>query len=72
MTKQKPTSIEIAEVKLEMDKPRIAASALGLTGYECSGCGCRFPETRAPMGRESANTPTGKDSRKEGVRPTRL
>lgn len=56
MTKQKPTLIEIAELKLKMDKPRIAASAFGLTGYECSRCGCRFPETRAPKGRTKAET----------------
>jgi hypothetical protein len=44
------------EVTIEMNKPRIAASALGLIGYECSRCGLRFPETWAPKGRTPAQT----------------
>jgi hypothetical protein len=45
----------IAELTVEMNKPRIAAS-VALSGYECSGCGCRFPETRAPKGRTMVET----------------
>ena len=42
--------------QVEMTKPRATASVLAFTGYECSRCGCRFPETRAPRGRTSAAT----------------
>jgi hypothetical protein len=54
-THELPTK-EIAALSVEMGKPRFAASALALTGYECSGCGCRFPETRAPKGRTPEET----------------
>jgi hypothetical protein len=50
------TNEAIEEVTIEMNKPRITASALGLTGYECTRCGCRFPETRPPKGRTQAET----------------
>jgi hypothetical protein len=54
-THELPTK-EIAALTGEMGRPRFAASALTLTGYECSGCGCRFPETRAPIGRTPKET----------------
>jgi len=44
-----------AALTMEMNKPGIAAS-VALSGYECSGCGCRFPETRMPKGRTAAET----------------
>jgi hypothetical protein len=40
----------------EMSKPRAAASTFMLIGYECSRCGCRFPETRPPKGRTAAES----------------
>jgi hypothetical protein len=64
-----PTT-ELAALTAEMNKPRIAA-ALALNAYECSGCGCRFPETRAPKGTRG-NTAVGKDSCTKRVRSTRL
>jgi hypothetical protein len=51
-----PSAKAIAALTIEMNKPRIAASALALNAYECSGCGCRFPETRAPKGRTPEET----------------
>jgi hypothetical protein len=46
-----PSATALAALTIEMNKPRIAASALALNAYQCIGCGCRFPETRAPKGR---------------------
>src|SRR3984893_18413136 len=51
MNTHEPPARAIAELTAEINKPRFAASAVALNGYECSGCGCRFPETRAPKGR---------------------
>lgn len=44
----------IAALTAELNKPRIAASAL--MGYECSRCHCQFPETRPPIGDTSAES----------------
>ncbi len=46
----------IAEMKQELAKPRATASSFMLIGYECSGCGCRFPETRPRKGRTPAES----------------
>ena len=46
----------IEELTTEMDKPRFAASALALTGYACSRCGCQFPESRPPKGRTAVES----------------
>jgi hypothetical protein len=51
-----PSAGAIAAVTMVMSKPRIAASVLALNAYQCSGCGCRFPETRAPKGRTPEET----------------
>jgi hypothetical protein len=51
-----PSARAIAALTIEMNKPRIAASAAALNAYECSACGCRFPETRAPKGRTLQET----------------
>jgi hypothetical protein len=51
-----PSARAIAALTIEMNKPRVAASALALNAYQCSGCGCRFPETRAPKGRTLEET----------------
>jgi len=52
---REPSAKVIAALTVEMNKPRIAAS-VALSGYECSGCGCKFPETRAPKGLTLAET----------------
>ena len=56
MNAHEPPARAFAELSTEMGTPRFAASAVALNGYECSGCGCRFPETRAPEGRTPAET----------------
>jgi hypothetical protein len=45
----------IAELTVEMNKPRIAASVT-LTGYKCSRCGCQFPESQPPKGRTAVES----------------
>jgi hypothetical protein len=40
----------------ETVRPRAGVSALALVGYVCTGCGCRFPESRAPKGRTPTET----------------
>jgi hypothetical protein len=45
----------IAELTMEMNKPRIAAS-VALTGYACSRCGCQFPESQPPKGRTAVES----------------
>jgi DNA-directed RNA polymerase subunit RPC12/RpoP len=45
----------IAELTVEMNKPRIAAS-VALTGYKCSRCGCQFPESKPPKGRTAVES----------------
>jgi hypothetical protein len=40
----------------EMVVSRKEVSALALVGYVCTGCGRRFPESRAPKGRTPAET----------------
>ena len=52
----RPPARAFAAPTVEMDKPGIAASVLACTGYECSGCGCRVPETRPPQGRARTGT----------------
>ena len=46
----------IAELTIEMGKPRFAASALALTGYVCSRCGCRLRESQPPKGRTAVDS----------------
>jgi hypothetical protein len=58
-----PPARAFAELSTEMGKSRFAASAVALNGYECSGCGCRFPETRDAERPDTRRiTTTGKDS----------
>lgn len=56
MNVQEPAARAIAELTTEMGKPRFAASARALTGYACTGCGSRFPESRPPKGRTQAES----------------
>jgi hypothetical protein len=46
----------IAELTTEMAKPRAAASVLAFTGYECSRCGRRFPETHPRKSQTTAES----------------
>src|ERR1700682_5879829 len=46
----------IAELTIEMGKPRFAASAFALTGYACNRCGCQFPESQPPKGRTAVES----------------
>jgi hypothetical protein len=55
MNAHEPPARVFAELSTEMGN-HFAASAVTLNGYECSGCGCRFPETRAPKGRTPEET----------------
>jgi len=45
----------IAELTVEMNKPRIAAS-VALTGYACSRCGSQFPESQPLKGRTAVES----------------
>src|ERR1700686_5456889 len=54
-THELPTK-EITEMTGEMGRPRFAASALALTGYACSRCGCQFPESQPPKGRTAVES----------------
>jgi len=54
MNAHEPPARVFAE--LSTGNHHFAVSAVALNGYECSGCGCRFPETRAPRGRTPEET----------------
>lgn len=53
---KRPSAKEIAKLTAEMAMPRATASVLALMGYECSRCGCRFPESRPRKGRTDAES----------------
>ena len=59
----RPSDGAIDEVKAELGKQRVTASAnrrLVLVseyyGYECSECQCRFPESKPPPGQTPAES----------------